>query len=39
MILRISSMIATMTDPYPCPRFLDDIDLLQGIVLSSIGLY
>ena len=39
MILRISSMIATMTDPYPCPRVLDDIDSLQGIVSSSIGLY
>ena len=39
MILRISSMIATMTDPYPCPQVWDDIDSLQGIVLSPIGLY
>ena len=31
-------MIATMIDPYPCPRVLDDIDSLQIIVSSSIEL-
>ena len=39
MILGISSMIATMTNPYPCPRVFDDIDSLLGIISSSIGLY
>ena len=34
MILGISSMIATMTDPYPCPQVWDDIDSLQGIFSS-----
>ena len=39
MILGISSMIATMTDPHPCPRVWDDIDSFQGIVSSPIELY
>ena len=33
MVLRISSMIATMIDPQPYPRVWDDIDSLQGIVV------
>ena len=32
MILRISSMIITMTDPRSCPRVLDDTNSLQRIV-------
>ena len=39
MILEISSMIATMIDPHPCPRVWDDIDLLQRIVSNPIGLF
>ena len=39
MILGISFMITTMTNPDPCPQALDDIDSLQGIISSSIGLY
>ena len=37
MVLGISSMIATMTNPHPCPRVLDDIDSLQRIVSIPIG--
>ena len=38
MIFIISSMIAAMINPHPCPRVWGDIDSLHGIISSSIGL-
>ena len=39
MILGISFMIATITDPNLCSRVWDDSDSLQRIVSSPIRLY
>ena len=36
MVLEMSSMSTTMTNPHSCPRVLDDIDSLQGIVQTQL---
>ena len=37
MVLEISFVITTMTNPYSCPRVWDDIDLLQRIVQTQLN--